>query len=183
LRYPTDKQIDDLAAIHSRIDFYEIARKLKKLQHMDAEVAVIDGYPASTTGGSGPGISDPTGSAVAAITDPDRRPLADPLHQQRDRAVKAWYAIDENWRVLRHILESVGTRGGTDPDTPMCVGYRLIGVSKPADHYGDVTGRLATKVHYSTEVGKFVFDHRRMPTEEEMQNYARHGRWRVRAAS
>lgn len=183
MRYPTDKQVDDLVEQLQRTDWERLKRQLKAASRRDRELAVVDGYPASTSGGGRGGAELTSVEAAAEALAYPERPLTDPVHDQVQRAFRFFLDADTNLRAMHKALSNLERAGGLDTDRFLCEGYQLIGVDRTADHFGDVGGKLPTKRRLSDEVVKFVSKYGRMPTGEEMRSYNAGGRWRVRATA
>lgn len=183
MKYPTDKQIDDLIDSLSSTDWAYLRRALKAARRRDRERAQVDGYPASVNGAGRGGNELTSVEAAADARAFPTHPLRDPVHENVEQAFGFFLDMHNARGAVLKRLHDLEVAGGLDTERFLCEGYRLIGVERTADHFGDVGGKLPTKRRLSDEVVKFVSKYGRMPTPEEMRSYNAGSRWRVRATA
>lgn len=68
------------------------------------------------------------------------------------------------------------------PDEKRCGSCKRAGIQGEAEHWGTVAGKLDTNWWLCAPCYKFVYDHGRLPTVEEVKHYSEKGRWRLRAS-
>jgi hypothetical protein len=68
------------------------------------------------------------------------------------------------------------------PDEKTCSSCRRIGVSNPADHWGNVAGNLKDSMWTCAQCYTFAYRNGRLPTADEMAHHQKTGRWRLKAS-
>jgi hypothetical protein len=174
-------RISDLTDALGEVNLGRLRANLERALRREAECGtnLADGFPASTDGGGGSGVGDPTLATFLARQQ---------AHHDRVRvytitAVTALVAAVEQVRLCEQQLANLSDFEAAVPITPkgcdLCTAAGITEAGQPVPWYqrGNVSGRLKRDLHLCRPHYDFVWRYEVEPTPESTRHWHTTGQW------